>query len=1004
MAASHIELRGVEVHNLKEIDVDIPHHQLVVFCGVSGSGKTSLALDTLYAEGQRRYIESFSAYTRQFLERLEKPAAERIDGIPPSIAVTQQTPSSSSRANIGTATEVLDYLRLLVARIGKTHCYQCSKIVRRDNADTVVEALGSLGEKSRYMVCFPVSLESVPASSDSDSQPTNGKATSVKATNGKATNGKAANGKPADETTSNPPADSAEDDQNATTPAIVLQELHEDGFVRIISGDQTLRLDDSSGQALEQAGAIEVVVDRLTGSTDVARVRDSLETAFSHGNSQTKGRATVLIQADCVPPDSPLAQRGTIRDVDGKSWLQVNFNQRLVCDDCHIQYPTPNPKLFSFNSPLGACPACEGFGNLVGIDMDLVVPDRGKSLKEGAIAPWNTPAYEHELHELLDLASDYDLPVDVPFRDLEPRHLELIQHGVPERDFGGLDGFFAWLEKRKYKMHLRVFLSRWRSYSPCPECNGGRLRKESLATRIGGLNIAEISQLKIRDAAKFFDDLDLSDHEQRVGQVMLDQIQSRLHYLEAVGLEYLTLDRTLRTLSGGEAQRVALTSALGSSLVNMLYVLDEPSVGLHPLDTDKLLHALFDLRDRGNSVVVVEHEETILQAADHLVEIGPGAGENGGHIMFEGSPGEMLESDESLTGDYLAGRRGVTSPEERRSATHGWIKVSGARGNNLKDITVELPLGVLCVVTGVSGAGKSTLIHDTLYPALCRRKRKDKDSARPLDYDDVFGDGQIDDVVMVDQSPIGRSPRSNPVTYIKAFDAIRNVFAETVEARTHNYSASHFSFNVDGGRCTACNGDGYVQIDMQFLADVFMRCNQCQGTRYRREILDVKYRGKSIADVLEMTVRQAYSFFRGQDKVQARLKRLMDVGLDYLRLGQPANNLSAGEAQRLKLAGYLSTAKRSRTLFLMDEPTTGLHFSDVTKLLDCMDALIASGHSLIVIEHNLQMIKSADYIVDMGPGASDEGGTVVAAGTPEELCENKASHTAQYLKPLLEAQ
>ena len=957
MAASHIELRGVEVHNLKEIDLDIPHQKLVVFCGVSGSGKTSLALDTLYAEGQRRYIESFSAYTRQFLERLEKPAAERIDGIPPSIAVTQQTPSSSSRANIGTATEILDYLRLLVARIGITHCFGCQRIVRSDNPDTVVEALTALDDKARYMVCFPVSF----AASESD-----------------------------DET-----------QEPAPVPEQVLRELHEDGFVRAIVGDATLRLDEPMDDGSVQASAVEIVVDRLTGSTDEARVRDSLETAFSQGTAQRKGRATLFLAADAVAPGSELAQRASKRTIDGREWLQINFNQRLVCDDCQISYPSPSPKLFSFNSPLGACPACEGFGNLVGIDMDLVVPDKGKAIKEGAIAPWNTPAYEHELQELLDLAEDYDLPVDVPFRDLEPRHLELIRKGVPERSFGGLNGFFEWLEKRKYKMHLRVFLSRWRSYSPCAECNGGRLRKESLATRIGGQNIAQISQMKIREAAQFFEELELTSFEQRVGQVMLEQIKSRLHYLQAVGLDYLTLERTLRTLSGGEAQRVALTSALGSSLVNMLYVLDEPSVGLHPLDTGKLLHALYDLRNRGNSVIVVEHEETILEAADHLVEIGPGAGENGGHVMFEGTPNEMLESEDSLTGDYMAGRRGVTSPEKRRSTTHGWVKVAGARGNNLKNITVELPLGVLCVVTGVSGAGKSTLIHDTLFPALCRRKRKEKESTRPLPYDDVFGDGQIDDVIMVDQSPIGRSPRSNPVTYIKAFDAIRSVFADTVEARTHNYSASHFSFNVDGGRCTACNGDGYVQIDMQFLADVYMKCNQCQGSRYRREILDVKYRGKSIADVLEMTVRQAYSFFRGQDKVQSKLKRLMDVGLDYLRLGQPANNLSAGEAQRLKLAGYLSTARRSRTLFLMDEPTTGLHFSDVTNLLDCMEALIGAGHSLIVIEHNLQMIKAADYVVDMGPGASDEGGMVVASGTPEEICKVPESHTARYLKPLL---
>ena len=943
LTARHIKLRGVEVHNLKEIDLDLPHQQLVVLCGISGSGKTSLALDTLYAEGQRRYIESFSPYTRQFLERLEKPAAERIEGIPPSIAVTQQTPSRSSRANVGTATEILDYLRLLLAKIGVTHCYQCNRIVRRDNPDTVVDALQALDDKTRYMVTFPI--------------------------------------------------DTDEPDDSGSK----LQELYEDGFIRLIAEDATIRLDDSADLPTTEK-SMDVVVDRLTGSTDAARVRDSLETAFH----QSKGRAAVFIDAGAIAADSELLARGVPRTIDDKPWLQINFNQQLYCDHCRLSYPSLSPKLFSFNSPLGACPACEGFGNIVGLDMDLIVPDRSKSIKEGAIAPWNTPAYEHELQGLLDLASDFDIPTNIPFRELDARHLEIIHDGLPERDFMGIKGFFEWMEKRKYKMHMRVFLSRWRSYTPCAECNGGRLRKESLATRIGGRNgknIAAICTMKIRDVVEFFEQLELSDHEQRISQVMLDQIKNRLHYLRAVGLDYLTLDRTLRTLSGGEAQRVALTSALGSSLVNMLYVLDEPSVGLHPADTTKLLHALYELRDRGNSVVVVEHEENILLAADHLVEIGPGAGESGGHVMFEGTPKEILSAEDSLTGDYLAGRRGVTSPEKRRPTNHGWVKITGAKGNNLKDLTVELPLGVLCVVTGVSGAGKSTLIHDTLFPALCRRKRKD--SERPLPYDDVFGDGQIDDLIMVDQSPIGRSPRSNPVTYIKAFDAIRNVFAETVEARTHNYSASHFSFNVDGGRCSGCNGDGFVQIDMQFLADVYMKCSQCNGARYRPEILEVKYRGRSIADVLEMTVRQAHSFFRGQDKVQSRLKRLIDVGLDYLRLGQPANNLSAGEAQRLKLAGYLSTAKRHRTLFLMDEPTTGLHFNDVTNLLDCMNALLDAGHSLIVIEHNLQMIKSADYIVDMGPGAADEGGTVVASGTPEEVCRSDQSRTGRYLKPHL---
>ncbi len=657
------------------------------------------------------------------------------------------------------------------------------------------------------------------------------------------------------------------------------------------------------------------------------------------------------------------------------------------------------PQLFSFNSPMGACATCEGFGNIIDLDMDLIVPDPSKSLKEGAIAPWNTPAYAHELHELLALADAVDLPVDVPFRQLDARHLQLIREGVPECKFGGLTGFFAWLERRKYKMHLRVFLSRWRSASPCPACQGARLRPEALAVRLGGKNLAEISALKIRDALEFFRQLKLSERERSVGRMMLEQVQSRLSYLDAAGVGYLALDRPLRTLSGGEMQRVALTSALGSSLVNMLYVLDEPSVGLHPCDIDRLFQAVGRLRDLGNSVIVVEHEETFLRSADHVIEVGPGAGESGGQIVFQGTPQQMLDSGQSLTGDYLARRRGTAPPSSRRQPHHGWIRLVGARGNNLKNVTAAFPLGVLCLVTGVSGAGKSTLVQDTLYPALCHRKRKE--AGKPLPLDDCLGDGQIDDLILVDQSPIGRSPRSNPVTYIKAFDAIRAVFAETLEARTHNYSAGHFSFNVDGGRCSACEGDGFVQIDMQFLADVYMRCTQCGGRRYRKEILDVTYRGKNIAEVLEMSVRKAFSFFRGQEKVQTRLKRLMDVGLDYLRLGQPANTLSAGEAQRLKLAGYLAAAKRHRTLFLLDEPTTGLHFSDIVRLLDCFEALLSVGHSLIVVEHNLQLMKAADYIIDLGPGAADQGGQVVACGTPEEVAQHPASITGQFLAAAL---
>jgi excinuclease ABC subunit A len=959
-ASQAIALRGVKVHNLKGIDLDIPHRKLVVLCGLSGSGKSSLALDTLYAEGQRRYIESFSAYTRQFLERLEKPEAERIDNLPPAIAVTGTNGNRSSRSTVGTATETSDYLRLLYAKIGRVFCSRCGREVRRDSPQSAAEMLQNLPEGTRYLLAFPKAI--------------------------------------------------AEGNHLAQLASAMV----EDGFIRWIHAGRLVNLTEAGGLPAcdtPVADELHVVVDRLAaGATASQRVRDSLETAFSKGQGRCYafvddvaggGDGSPVEGQGGLPLSSPSSEgRGSLFSIDGKPWRRLGFSAQMACEDCRLEYPLPEPRLFSFNSPLGACTECEGFGNIIDTDMELVVPDPKKSLREGAIAPWNTPAYSHEQEELLALAGDYGLPVDVPFSRLSPQHLDLIIKGVPERKFGGLQGFFAWLERRKYKMHIRVFLSRWRSYRPCPACGGARLRPEALAVQIGGKNIAEVSALKIREAAEFFRGLSLDDWQRQVGRMMLEQVQARLGYLETVGLGYLTLDRTLRTLSGGEIRRVALTSALGSSLVNMLYVLDEPSIGLHPRDINQLIEAITALRDRGNTVVVVEHEEAIIRAADQVIEIGPGAGERGGRLMFQGTPQEMEASPDSVTGDYLSGRRGIATGGRRRQPEHGWLRIAGARGNNLKNVTVEFPLGVLCLVTGVSGSGKSTLVEDTLYPALCRRLRKE--APKPYDHDDVYGDGQIDDVIMIDQSPIGRTPRSNPVTYLKAFDEIRNVFAETVEARTRGYTASHFSFNVDGGRCSACEGDGYIQIDMQFLADVFMKCSQCNGTRYRDEILDVTYRGRNIAEVLEMTVREAFTFFRGQPKVQARLKRLIDVGLDYVRLGQPANTLSGGEAQRLKLAGYMSTAKRGRSLFILDEPTTGLHFSDIVQLLDCFDALLAVGHSLIVVEHNLQMMKAADYLIDLGPGAADEGGRVVAKGTPEMIANNPQSVTGRFLAEVLE--
>lgn len=936
-----IELRGVAVHNLKNIDLDLRRGELIVFCGVSGSGKTSLALDTLYAEGQRRFIESFSTYTRQFLERLEKPAAERIDGIPAAIAVTRDEVSRSNRATVGTATETVEYLRLLMARIGRLFCMGCGQPIRRESAPEAAAVVNELPGGTKFMVIAPVS---------------------------------------------EPAAD-----------------LRERGFARVIVGNELLSLDDPKQAAAlcKSELPIRVVVDRLTaGQVQPKRLIDSLETAFKLGGGHCEVWWQVGVPASSgdVGWQQRLSSVATLADQPAKagtptSWQVWSFVSELRCPRCQLQFAEPEPRQFSFSSPHGACLVCEGLGSVVDYDLELIVPNPSKSIRDGAITPWTTPAYEGELTKLLALAKEVNLPVDVPFCELTPEQVSLLEIHLRR--------FFAELKSQKSKLQTRAFLNRWRSARECPACKGARLNPQALAWKVNNLNLAEICALRLDKAQAFFANLPLSLSEQLIARTMLEQVRGRLKFLVSVGLGYLSLDRTLGTLSTGEGQRVALTSALGSSLVNMLYVLDEPSVGLHPRDVEPLASAIRGLQRRGNTVVVVEHEETLIQVADQIVEIGPGAGELGGKITFQGSLDDMVKAKESATGAYLAGRRGVSLPSQRRGKNRGVLRLLGARGHNLRNLTVDFPLGMLCVVTGVSGAGKSSLVQETLYGALCRRKLKECD--KPLPYDDVIGDGQIDDVILVDQNPVGRSPRSNPVTYIKAFDEIRKVFAETVEAKTRNYTAGHFSFNVDGGRCESCQGEGYIQVEMQFLADVFMKCAQCNGKRYRREILAVTHRGRNIADVLDMTVREAFSFFRGQAKVQAKLKQLIDVGLDYLRLGQPANTLSAGESQRLKLAAHLSEATRSRTLFLLDEPTTGLHFSDIVQLLDCFDALLAIGHSLIVVEHNLQLMKAADYIIDLGPGAADEGGTVVVTGTPEEVASCAASVTGRYLAAALAA-
>ncbi len=904
----------MRVHNLKGIDLDLPINRLIVLTGVSGSGKSSLAFDTLYAEGQRRYIETFSAYTRQFLETLDKPDADRIEGIPPAIAVSQGVSRRSSRSTVGSVTEVQDHLALLYAKLGKVVCLTCGHPVQPASPATVEAAIDDLPEGTRYLIVSP--LDILP-----------------------------------------------ETDREALAEA-----LREDGFTRIRSGDQVLSIGEGP---LPDFGnePVDVVVDRLVrGSDPTARRLDSIETAFARG----LGRCRIVAE-DRV----------------------VTFYQGWRCGHCGRDYIEPEPRLFQSNNPLGACPACEGFGLVVDLDMDRVVPDRSKTLREGAIAPWTTPAHSGWNRDLIAAAPKLGLPLNLPFEQLTAEQVARIVEGVPAHGFAGLRGFFKGLERKAYKVHVRVFLSRWRGYTPCPVCLGARLRPEALAVRLEGRNIAEVAASRVGEARAFLEGLALARAENPVARQILNQTRTRLDYLDRIGLGELTLDRPARTLSGGEAQRVALTSALGSGLVNTLYVLDEPSVGLHPTDVGRLIGIIKELRDVGNTVVLVEHDLALIRAADWIVDIGPGAGEAGGRVVFQGKPEDLDNAKGSITADFLTGRKALAIPDRRRSGRSEGLRLSGARGHNLKNVDVTFPLGLFCVVTGVSGSGKSTLIEDTLYPAL--RRLRNEESLPPEPFEALTGAEVLDDVVLVDQGPIGRSGRSNPVTYLKAFDEIRKTFAATHEAKQRNYGASRFSFNVEGGRCTACEGNGFKIIDMQFLPDVMIRCPECKGTRYRPETLQIRYRDRNIAEVLDLTAREAFGFFKNRPKVQAKLRPLIDVGLDYVRLGQPAPTLSGGESQRLKLASYLAStpgaitrgAGKSHTLFLLDEPTTGLHPADTVKLLDALNSLITLGHSLIVIEHSPEVMAAADWIIDLGPSSGSQGGQVVAEGTPETVARAK---------------
>jgi excinuclease ABC subunit A len=963
--AGALVVRGARTHNLKGVDVTLPHHALVVFTGVSGSGKSSLAFDTIYAEGQRRYVESLSAYARQFLERMEKPDVDAIDGIAPAIAIRQKNAIRNPRSTVGTTTEIHDYLRLLWSRIGRTICRQCGREVERESPDVVAGRLVGLPGAPRVLIGFDYPIVSVTAPAlatitlDDEPDEENGPTTV------------AASAEP------DAPGLPLTEDPVTTT----LHTLRRRGFGRLLVDGRVVSFEElgPTPAALVGATTVAVVVDRLRLSPDaLARLTDSIETAFHEGDG-----AAFAVEVD-----------------DGGRPLTTHrFSERFECRTCGIPYEIPEPRLFSFNNPFGACPTCHGFGNIIELDMNLVVPDHMRSINDGAIEPWTKPHYRSSLTQLRRAARQHPIRLDVPWCDLTDDERRFIIDGSGEYD--GISGFFHRLERKKYKVHVRVFLSRYRGYLTCTECGGTRLRREARDVRVGGQTIDAVCALTVKDAAAFFGSLALSEHDAAIAEKILHEIRRRLGFLTDVGLDYLTLDRLSSTLSGGESQRINLATSLGSALVDTLYVLDEPSIGLHPRDNNRLIAILQQLRDQGNSVLVVEHDADMIRVADHVVDLGLGAGEQGGRVIYSGTYQGLLADSRSLTARYLRDELAIPVPAARRRAGPQRLTIAGASEHNLKNINVQIPLGILTCVTGVSGSGKSTLVHDVIYAAV-KRSKGDWDR-RVGAHARLDGAEFVTDAVLVDQQPIGRTPRSNPVTYLKAFDPIRELFAATKEARSRGLTASHFSFNVPGGRCEACEGEGTVRVEMQFLADVFVPCDQCDGKRFRPQVLEVRYKGRNVDQVLDLTVREALGFFAGAVKVTRRLQVLDEIGLGYLRLGQPATTLSGGEAQRIKIASHLGSQSGDRVLYVLDEPTTGLHFDDIVKLLAAFRKLILAGHTLLVIEHNLDVLKTADWIIDLGPDGGDAGGEIVAVGTPEQVAAVNASHTGRHLARVLAA-
>lgn len=909
-----IIVKGARQHNLKNISLEIPRNKLVVFTGVSGSGKSSLVFDTIYAEGQRRYVESLSSYARQFLERMDKPDVDFIYGISPAVAIEQKTGSKNPRSTVGTSTEIYDYLRLLFSRIGKTVCVVCGNVVKKDTVTTVTDWLEEQNDADKYYIGFPIH---------------------------------------------------AHEGRNIKEE---LELLKKKGFFRIYFKGEMIDLNEKYTVPKEKQNII-VVLDRFKIKKGKMRetLADSVEAAFREG----EGRLTVI-------------------NADKNEHKQ--FNKFFEC--CNVRYEEPEPRFFSFNNPFGACPICQGFGKTMGYEMDLIVPNPNLSLMEGAIAPWRTAKYSRFLRDLIK-AGKGKIPFDVPFNKLSREHLTLIKEGFT--GFAGIDGYFKHLEDRSYKMHIRILLSKYRGYTKCTACKGSRLRREALQVKVGERGINEVVEMSIERALEFFKELELTSNEKAIGQRIYDEILKRLTFLNEVGLGYLALDRLSSTLSGGETQRINLATSLGSALIGTLYVLDEPSIGLHPRDNARLINILKSLRNIGNTVLVVEHDAEMMKEADLIFDLGPRAGVHGGEITAFGTYKEICKNNSSLTGKYLSGKMMIPVPEKRNTSETSVIKITGARENNLKNVSVDIPLNKFVAITGVSGSGKSTLIHDILYGGIV--KNMGGNPPKLGHYDSIDGIRNIDEVEIVDQSPIGKSPRSNPISYVKGFEEIRELFAATPQARARGYKPGYFSFNVPGGRCETCSGEGYVKVEMQFLADLYLQCEDCKGTRYKKEVRDITYKGKNIVDVLNMMVDEGVEYFANNPKILNYLQTLSDVGLGYIKLGQPSNTLSGGEAQRTKLALHLSAQKKkSKTLFIFDEPTTGLHFDDISKLLNCFNMLIKNRHSVVIIEHNLDIIKCADHVIDLGPEAGEKGGEIIATGTPEEIMKNPFSHTGRFLK------